>query len=56
MASTSNTTPSSSGSGASASSRELQVPIVKAPYRSSLWAVSPEVASYFVGELVNLVY
>jgi len=47
---TDNATPSSSsGSGSSASRREdPQGLVVKAPSRSSLWVVSPEVASYFV--------
>ncbi|KAF8800279.1 mitochondrial carrier [Phlegmacium glaucopus] len=48
---TDNSTPSSSGSGSSSSSsprEEPRLPVMKAPSRSSLWVVSPEVASYFV--------
>ena len=45
-----NSTPSSS----SGSSEEPLASVVKAPSRSSLWVVSPEVASYFVGEWEDL--
>ena len=48
---TTTTTVSNSGSGASESRKEPQALIVGAPSsRSSMWIVSPEVASYFVGE------
>lgn len=49
ISTTDNTTPSSSSSGSNVSPREEpRTPVMKVPSRS--WPVSPEVASYFVGE------